>query len=770
MISRALVFVTAIAVCTIAALPAHAQNGRVGDQQNSALAGPNVLVPFLKQYCVRCHGSRKQAGDLALHELGTNPVRGLQIEIRRRMLDQLESGEMPPEDAKQPSPDRRKQVTLWIRRELRQAGAAVDDGRRWHPSRGNWVDHDALFSGKGATKTATRGRLWRLTGQGYEEFMQHLNVEYRLGFRTYGHRRIRSPWELSPHAGFRDYASQHRIGEPEIEHHLRNATRVARAMVARLSKSKRNDMRALQYLLKTGNASTAVARVAGNPEFSKVSQHVRRLKRLVKRYERTFTDNHPRLKSARQKLRAAENALGELPKTLTRDEAGAAFKGILGRQPSQEELDRYAGFLRSNLQTLGPEKAVEQLLIAILFHPEVMYRLELPAGGATRGPMAARDLARAIAYALTDREPDEELRQAAAAGKLVQRKQIRGQVVRILDDREIAKPRMLRFFQEYFGYTAAIDVFKDSATRKAAGFRGSNDWHPNFFVSDADRLVESILEQDKQVLYKLLTTTKTFALTGNTKQAKGVKKNASKPFSLFAQTALEIYELDITREDWSDDRPFEMPQEHRMGILTHPSWLIAHSTNFDNHAIGRGRWIRERLLGGRIPEILVTVDAQLPDEPENTLRQRMRVTREKNCWKCHQLMDPLGLPFENFDHFGRFRTTEMGRPVDTAGNVRQSGDPRLDGPVKAPFELLRKLASSQRVQQVFVRHVFRYFLGRNETLADGPTLVAAHRAYADGGGSMHALITSLLTSDAFLYRTSGDAEEDRGRKAARRKP
>ena len=73
--------------------------------------------------------------------------------------------------------------------------------------------------------------------------------------------------------------------------------------------------------------------------------------------------------------------------------------------------------------------------------------------------------------------------------------------------------------------------------------------------------------------------------------------------------------------------------------------------------------------------------------------------------------------------------------------------------MKDPFELLRKLASSERVEQVFVRHAFRYFMGRNETLADGPALVEAHQAYTRSGGSMNALIASLLTSDAFLYRT-----------------
>lgn len=172
----------------------------------------------------------------------------------------------------------------------------------------------------------------------------------------------------------------------------------------------------------------------------------------------------------------------------------------------------------------------------------------------------------------------------------------------------------------------------------------------------------------------------------------------------------------------------------------------------DNHAIHRGIWIRERLLGGGIPDVPITVNAMLPDEPGISLRERMRVTREKYCWSCHQKMDPLGLPFEMFNHAGLYRTTEFGKPVDTSGEIIDSGDPALDGPVTNALDMIQKLAASERVEQVFVRHAFRFWMGRNETLNDAPVLQAAHRAYRQGGGSMNALITSLLTSDAFLYR------------------
>ncbi|MCS7468797.1 DUF1588 domain-containing protein [Stieleria sp. ICT_E10.1] len=195
------------------------------------------------------------------------------------------------------------------------------------------------------------------------------------------------------------------------------------------------------------------------------------------------------------------------------------------------------------------------------------------------------------------------------------------------------------------------------------------------------------------------------------------------------------------------------PEGQRLGILTHPSWLVSHSDAMDNHAILRGRWVRERLLGGGIPDVPITVDAMLPDEPHSTLRERMRVTRETYCWTCHEKMDPLGLPFEMYNHAGLYRTLELDKPVDTTGEIIDSGDPELDGEVADAIEMIQKLAESERAEQVFVRHAFRFWMGRNETLHDAPVLQDAHRAYKESGGSMNALITSLLTSDAFLYRT-----------------
>ena len=224
--------------------------------------------------------------------------------------------------------------------------------------------------------------------------------------------------------------------------------------------------------------------------------------------------------------------------------------------------------------------------------------------------------------------------------------------------------------------------------------------------------------------------------------------------------------------DYPTEQPF--PIANRKGILTHPAWLIAHSSNFHTNPITRGRWIREKLLAGRVPDVPITVDAQVPEDPHKTLRQRVEsVTLAAECWKCHKHMNPLGMPFEVFDDFGRYRKNEPlehpenlisagnGKttfdtyptaPVVTTGELTGTGVSELDGETADPFEMIDRLAQSDRVRQSIIRHAFRFFMGRNEMLSDSQTLIDADNAYVENNGSFKAVVVSLLTSDSFMYR------------------
>ena len=94
-------------------------------------------------------------------------------------------------------------------------------------------------------------------------------------------------------------------------------------------------------------------------------------------------------------------------------------------------------------------------------------------------------------------------------------------------------------------------------------------------------------------------------------------------------------------------------------MLTHPAWLQAFSQNLHTDPVTRGKWVREKLLAGTIPDVPIGVEAVIPEDHAKTLRQRLAmVTKVKECWKCHKSMNPLGNTFEMYDDFGRYRTEE----------------------------------------------------------------------------------------------------------------
>ena len=254
-----------------------------------------------------------------------------------------------------------------------------------------------------------------------------------------------------------------------------------------------------------------------------------------------------------------------------------------------------------------------------------------------------------------------------------------------------------------------------------------------------------------------------------------VKRRLGQKF-VEAQVA-HYFNLPLAKWDYAATQPFKL--ENRKGILTHPAWLIAHAQNTETDPVRRGKWIREKLLAGTIPEIPITVDAAIPENHHKTLRTRLdEATTKKYCWRCHVQMNPLGTPFEIYDDFGRFRKQESlehidnlikkvkdkgefhedlrdifkSLPVNATGALEGTGDKKLDGKVENALDLIDRLSRSDRVRQSVIRNAFRYFMGRNERLKDSQTLIEADKAYLESGGSFDAVIISLLTSDSFIYR------------------
>lgn len=814
--------------------------------------------PFLVDQCLDCHGEFGPEGDLSLHNLG--PVDEVNAGIWRSVWAQVSLKEMPPEDASQPEVVERLQFSDWIVGELARV---MHDKGGFHdhldPNKGNFVDHDLLFGelpdAIELAPASSPARLWRVTPQEHITRLNELiNSEpiydpSKPGLRTRG-----------------DVVPTNHGGELKLYFGTDRIIKWQGGTVAYATS------------VKSVPAVLASARMHGlenYPDFYTVNSaeatQIMDLADDIIRYMAygpfsiaepyQITDDP---KSIADKmvgdLRGLPTALvysTKIVRPLTpvydlmneKDATDASlraavdylFEALTFRPPLQKESDDYLQIVKQSIDKIGQEDGAVLGLSSIFLDRDALFRPELVASGTPdqHGRVMLQDweLGLAVNHALRYLPPDATLRQAIVEGRMRTQDDVRREVERMLADDSTRKPRILRFFRDYFDYDLGGYICKDNKALADTGVsnRGTAHYRAMFdATASTDRLVELILADDTEVLKRLLTTDQVIAtqtdevyfgrqrtkeekaaavaaakqalaeriqkesaelatqkkelaeletlIEANPDEARSRKKeiaqkkrsvtDAEKKLAATKKAGRKNNHVGVAKAELSGPEIFvrvshrsfgngsmkperilaTAPQGQRLGILTHPSWLVSHSDAMDNHAIRRGRWIRERLLGGGIPDVPITVDAMLPDEPKNTLRERMRVTREEYCWTCHQKMDPLGLPFEMYNHAGLYRETELDRPVDTTGEIIDSGDPSLDGKVTNAIEMIRKLAQSERAEQVFVRHAFRFWMGRNETLNDAPVLQDAYRAYRDNGGSMNSLITSLLTSDAFLYR------------------
>lgn len=81
------------------------------------------LKPIIAKYCLRCHGSELQEGDLRIDQLNPDLINGKDAGFWHEVLNQLNEGEMPPEGEPQLSRKELTRVTMWLEAELKKAAA-----------------------------------------------------------------------------------------------------------------------------------------------------------------------------------------------------------------------------------------------------------------------------------------------------------------------------------------------------------------------------------------------------------------------------------------------------------------------------------------------------------------------------------------------------------------------------------------------------------------------------------------------------------------------
>jgi len=319
---------------------------------------------------------------------------------------------------------------------------------------------------------------------------------------------------------------------------------------------------------------------------------------------------------------------------------------LLHRQPPDEtkifELVAVAeaGAEASNDFYAGLAVALEVLL----FSPEFIFISEFTEpvpGYPGRERLDAFSLASRLSFFLWNSTPDNELLVAAENGQLLTPEGLQNNVDRMLASSKL-EDGMRAFFDDMMAFDEFDILAKDPLTYPMVTGGTIADAREQTLMTIIDHLLRKNLD------YRDLFSTRSTFMSRNLSAVYGV---ASTP-------------------NWV---PFEFEESGvRQGILTHVSFLAAHSHPVRSSPTLRGKAIRELFLCQKVPSAPPNVDFSALEEAGDSLTARERLdvhSTNPSCAGCHLLTDPIGLALENFDGAGRFRISENGAQLDVSGEL-----------------------------------------------------------------------------------------------------
>jgi len=371
----------------------------------------------------------------------------------------------------------------------------------------------------------------------------------------------------------------------------------------------------------------------------------------------------------------------------------------------------------------GIERGLERILVA----PSFLFRIEREPDGAAAGSVFRLndiDLASRLSFFLWSSLPDDDLLNAAVAGKLSQPAELEKQVRRMLADRRA---------------TALVDNFVAQ-------------WLQLGKLASAAPDAEVYPEFDENLRHAMREETKAF-VADQLRNDRSILEMITANYSYLNERLATHY--GIPDVYGSRLRKVTFPDGRRGGLLGQGSLLTVTSYPNRTSVVLRGKWLLAALLGAPPPapppDVKPLKEAGEDGQPRS-LRKRMQEHRDNPvCATCHERMDPLGFSMENFDALGKWRTIADGESVDASASLPDGTE--FDG-----IPGLRRMLVSQKDDYVrtFSAKLLGYAIGRGVEYYDQPAIRRIARDGAAAGSTWSSLILSVVKSTPFrMGRVAG---------------
>ena len=398
------------------------------------------------------------------------------------------------------------------------------------------------------------------------------------------------------------------------------------------------------------------------------------------------------------------------------------------RPVTSADLQGPLKFYRAGRAESGFENGIEMSLRALLVNPQFLFRIEKdPPGTPPKSAYRISDieLASRLSFFLWSTIPDDTLLQLASRGKLKDPAVLEQQVRRMLAD-----PRadaLVTNFATQWLYLRNLA----STTPDPRLFPDFDDNLRQDMRRETELFFESILREDRNVL-DLLGADYTF-----------LNERMARHYGI-----PNVYGSRFRRVSFGNDRV-------RGGLLGQASILTVTSYSTRTSPVIRGKWILGNILGtppAPPPPAVPQLKEAGVAVAGKTLSMRERVAEHRAnpaCASCHNLMDPIGFAFENYDAVGRWRTVDGGVPVDASGTMADGS--KFSNAAELQQAMLRRpeLFVSTLAEKLLI-----YALGRGVEPFDAPSVRQIVRDASSKEYRFSSLILGIVTSTPFTMRNS----------------
>ncbi len=730
------------------------------------------VKPLLGKYCYGCHGETKKKADLSLQTFENLAAVLKEKPIWEKVLHNVQTREMPPENKPQPSEAERALLTKWIEAEIFNCDCDHPDPGRvtlhrlnrteynntirdllgvdFHPAddfpaddTGYGFDNigDVLslspillekylaaaekilrkaivtdFSTNGTTVRFEAGKIQSTTKDG--------NVQgrsYRLSREGEIFTSCNFPREGDYIFRARAFGEQAGREPPKME--LKIDGEVLKTFdVAAVESAPAT----YEFPFHTSGGAKKIAAAYINNYYNKDEPDPdRRDRNLVIEYlEIIGPAGPPVLPESHQRIfTKAVPADTNERKTYAREVINNFVRRAYRRPISSGEVERLVRFV-DLAQSEGEnfESGIKLALQAVLVSPHFLFRGELqtdPNDSKSIHPIDEFALASRLSYFLWSSMPDDELVRLAEQGTL--RKNLERQIRRMLGDKK-SSALVENFAGQWLQIRNLNLVMPDSEK-----FPTFDDDLRADMRKETELFFASVLKENRSV-FDFLTANYTF-----------VNQRLASHYGIAGNFGEQFQRVSLKGTG-------------RAGILTQGSILTLTSNPTRTSPVKRGKWVLENILGTPPPPPPPNVP-NLEEEKgaalSGTLRQRMEQHRANPlCASCHARMDPIGFAFENFDGVGAWRKQDGDLPIDSTGELT-SGETFRDA-----TDLRKILASKKRDD--FVRclseKLLTYALGRGMEMYDRCAIEQISKRLEKKGYKFNDLILEVVRSVPFQLR------------------